>query len=153
MWLRDPLDDILSSRAKVAVLRVVCCAAMPLNGREIARRAGLSSGHASRVLGELTASGVLLARDQGRVLTYELALAHGPLVARIKSLFEDEAARQEAALDELEVAVPGLVSIVLFGSEARGDARPGSDTARSVSSTSGASPKRSATRSPPASAS
>jgi hypothetical protein len=63
MWLEKPLDDILSSRGKIAVLRVVCSVSVPLAGREIARRAGLRSGHASGILRDLTASGLLLARD------------------------------------------------------------------------------------------
>jgi hypothetical protein len=38
MWLSLPLDDLLSSRAKVAMLRVLCRTNAPLRGREIARR-------------------------------------------------------------------------------------------------------------------
>ena len=42
MWLRRPLDDILSSPAKVAVLRSVLRVSAPLSGREIASRAGVA---------------------------------------------------------------------------------------------------------------
>jgi hypothetical protein len=34
MWLNEPLDDVLSSRGKVAVLRVLSSTTVPLNGRE-----------------------------------------------------------------------------------------------------------------------
>ena len=128
MWLRRPLDDILASGAKVAVLRAICDVNAPLSGREIARRAGISSGRASKVLRELSASGALLARDHGRANTYELADPNLPLVRALRELFGDEHARQESIAGDLVAGVPGVLAVVLFGSEARGEARPGSDT-------------------------
>lgn len=44
VWLNQPLSDILSTKSKVAVLRVLSETPVPLNGREIARRAGLVPG-------------------------------------------------------------------------------------------------------------
>ncbi len=128
MWLQNPLDDILSSKAKVSVLRVVCGVRAPLSGREIARRARISSGNASRVLGELTRSGVLLAREYGRVTTYELRDPDTPFVQQLRDLYLLEAKRRGRAIRELVSGVPAVVSVVLFGSEARGEAQPGSDT-------------------------
>lgn len=127
MWLEDPLDDVLSSRSKVAALRVVCNVEVPLAGREIARRARLGSGHASRILRDLTASGLLLSRDQGRVNTYELADPQSQITRRLKELFAAEAERRHRVLEGLSRELPGVVSLILFGSEARGDAKPGSD--------------------------
>jgi DNA-binding transcriptional ArsR family regulator len=126
--LTQPLNDILSSRAKVALLRAVCLANGPLNGREIARRAGVGAGHASRALGDLAASGVLLCRDQGRVKTYELAHPEAPVVHHLRDLFEAETQRYRDLISGLVSGVPGLVSLILFGSEARSKARPESDT-------------------------
>lgn len=128
MWLRRPLDDILSSRAKIAVLRAVCGSGVPLSGREIARRAHIDPGHASRVLRELTASGVLLSRDMGGVCAYELDHLDSPLTQRVRDLFAGERERYSEAIDELKTPGPGVLSVVLFGSEARGEAKPGSDT-------------------------
>lgn len=128
MWLRNPLDDILSSRAKVAALRVVCASSVPLSGREIARRAHIDPGHASRVLRELAASGVLLSRDMGRVAAYELDHLDSPLAQRVRALFAGEKERYHEIVDELKTTVPGVLSVVLFGSEARGEAKPSSDT-------------------------
>jgi predicted nucleotidyltransferase len=128
MWLENPLDDILSSRGKVAVLRVVCSVSVPLAGREIARRAGLGSGHASGILRDLTASGLLLARDQGRANTYEFADPESLMTRRVKDLFAAELERRHKFVEELSQGLPGVVSIVVFGSEARGEAKPGSDT-------------------------
>lgn len=78
MWLNQPLNDILSSRSKVAVLRVLSETSVPLNGREIARRAGLVPGHTHRVLADLVAAGLVLSRDQGRANTYEFAARQFP---------------------------------------------------------------------------
>ena len=128
MWLRNPLDDILSSRAKVAVLRALCGAGAPLNGREVARRVGSDPGHTSRVLRELAASGVLVSRDQGRATTYELAPDDSALLHCLRLLFEAEATRYRQVSRRLGEAVPEAVSIILFGSEARAGAQPGSDT-------------------------
>jgi predicted nucleotidyltransferase len=88
----------------------------------------LGSGHASGILRDLTASGVLLTRDQGRVNTYELAPPSSLITRHLKGLFAAEAERRHEVVRGLSEAVPGMVSLILFGSEARGDATPGSDT-------------------------
>lgn len=128
MWLRDPLNDMFSSRAKVSVLRVITGVNTPLSGREIARRAGLWSASASKALGELTASGVLVCRDHGRAKTYELNHSDVRLITGLRSLFEAEADRYRECVAGLRRGLPEAISMVLFGSEARRDARPGSDT-------------------------
>ena len=128
MWLQAPLDDILSSRGKVAVLRVICSVDVPLSGREIARRAGLASGHTSGILRELTASGLLLCRDHGRAKTYELAEPDAIVGRRLRALFDAEMERRHAVVEGLSRAIPNLVSLILFGSEARGEAGAESDT-------------------------
>lgn len=128
MWLNEPLNDVLSSRSKVAVLRVLAAAPAPLNGREIARRAFIAPGHAHRVLADLVAAGLVLSRDQGRVNTYEFADPDSLLTRRLKELFAAEATRRRQVIERLSKEVKGVLSVVLFGSETRSEARPGSDT-------------------------
>lgn len=128
MWLRNPLDDILSSQAKIGILRVLCSASGPLNGREVSRRAGWDPGHTSRVLRELAASGVVIGREQGRVTTYEVGTDDVPLIRHLKALFRAEAARYDRVIEALTQSVPEALSIILFGSEARDQAKAGSDT-------------------------
>lgn len=128
MWLRNPLDDILSSQAKIGILRVLCSASGPLNGREVSRRAGWDPGHTSRVLRELAASGVVIGREQGRVTTYEVGTDDVPLIRDLRALFRAEAARYDRIIETLTRAVPEALSIILFGSEARHQAKAGSDT-------------------------
>jgi|LSQX01.2.fsa_nt_gb DNA-binding transcriptional ArsR family regulator len=110
MWLRNPLDDILSSRAKVSLLRVLMRSPSPLNGREIGRRAGIDSGHASRQLRELALSGVLRSRDQGRVVTYEIGDDASGLVANLRNLFDSEGERYRDSVGRLTELVPECVS-------------------------------------------
>lgn len=128
MWLMNPLNDVLSSRAKVSILRVLCHVNAPLSGREIARRAGVWSGPGSKALGELTASGIITCQHHGRTNTYALADVSVPLVRRVRDLFWEEARRPGDFCESLMGEVPELLSVILFGSESRRDARPDSDT-------------------------
>ena len=128
MWLRKPLDDILSCPAKIAVLRAILQVNTPLSGREIARRAEVGYSPAYNALQALAASGVLSKRYHGRVNTYELAEPQSPLTRRLRDLFMAEARHHREVTERLSKEVPGLLSVVLFGSEARGEAKPGSDT-------------------------
>lgn len=128
MWLRNPLDDVLSSRAKVSILRVLCHVSAPLSGREIARRAGIWSGPGSKALGELTASGIITCQHHGRTNTYSLADVSVPMVRRVRDLFWEEARRPGDFCESLTAEVPELLSVILFGSEARSEARPDSDS-------------------------
>jgi predicted nucleotidyltransferase len=61
-------------------------------------------------------------------MTYAVRDAGLPLMARLRDLFSEEDGRTRRAVAELADRIPEALSIVLFGSEARGDAAPGSDT-------------------------
>lgn len=128
MWLLRPFDDILSSSVKVALLRVLCDAGGPLSGREIVRRAGVSYGPGWAALQELVKSGVLSKRDLGRASAYELRQPDSALMQRLRELFEAEAQRAEQIVAELRTEIDEALTIILYGSEARGEAAPGSDT-------------------------
>lgn len=128
MRLIDPLDDMLSTPAKVAILRVVTGVGAPLAGREIARRAHVWPSAASKALAELTSSGVLVCSHYGRANTYRLDDSNIPLVSSLRGLFQAEADRYRSFTGEMADQLPDAVTVALFGSEARGDARPTSDT-------------------------
>jgi uncharacterized protein len=128
MRLRDPLNDLLASPAKVAILRVMAAVNAPLSGREIARRAHVWPSAGLKALGELAAAGVLVCSHHGRVNTYQLERTQIPLVHKLRELFRAEADRYRELIAGISRGVPEAISVVLFGSEARGDAGPGSDT-------------------------
>jgi predicted nucleotidyltransferase len=127
MWLSRPLDDILSSGTKVAILRLLCTRRGPWSGREIARQTGLSSSNCARALHELTAAMVVEAHPVGNAIAYGLVKTDTPLVQSLRALFAAESDRREQLVGALRRRLPGLVALVLFGSEARGEARAGSD--------------------------
>lgn len=128
MWLLHPLEDILSSPAKVAILRALCRTRSPLSGRETIRRAGTTYGPGWDALQDLVDSGVLRKRDLGRASAYELREPESPLIQRLRELFDAEERRTEQIVGELTSQIDGALTIILYGSEARGDAGAGSDT-------------------------
>ncbi len=77
---------------------------------------------------ELVASGVLTKRDHGRASAYELRQPEGELIERLRGLFAAEQKRSEGVVTALSSEVPEALSIILYGSEARGEAEAGSDT-------------------------
>ena len=128
MWLLHPLEDILSSPAKVAILRALCRTRGPLSGRETIRRAGTTYGPGWDALQDLVASGVLIKRDLGRASAYELREPESPLILRLRELFDAEEERREQVVGELTAEIDDALTIILYGSEARGEAEAGSDT-------------------------
>lgn len=128
MWLLHPLEEVFSSAAKVAVLRVICSANSPLSGRETIRRAGITYSPGWNALQELVASGVLLKRDHGRASAYELRDPEEPLIQYLRGLFAREEERSEQIISGLVSKIDDALTIILYGSEARGDAEAGSDT-------------------------
>jgi|LSQX01.2.fsa_nt_gb predicted nucleotidyltransferase len=128
MWLVKPLDDVLSSGVKIKVLRILALSRAQLNGREISRQARTDPGYTSRVLAELAASGIVDRRDQGRVYTYQLSDGGIALVNRLVELFQAEDRRLRDFVDDIALTLPEAISVILYGSEARGEAHAGSDT-------------------------
>jgi predicted nucleotidyltransferase len=64
----------------------------------------------------------------GAAHAYRLRNGDAALIRQMQGLFDIEAERQRQFVAELTEAVPEIISVVLFGSEARHEARPGSDT-------------------------
>jgi predicted nucleotidyltransferase len=127
MWLCQPLDDVLSSGTKVAILRMLCSRPGPWSGREIARETGLSSSNCARALRDLSAAMVVEAQPVGNAIAYSLTGADTPLVQRLRDLFDEERRRHEQLVNALAERIPRFVSLILFGSEARRAARATSD--------------------------
>jgi predicted nucleotidyltransferase len=100
-----------------------------LNGREIAKNVGLSHVKAHRALKDLTLQGVVNMRSVGRSLVYWLNEEHFLVKDIIRPAFEKEgtAFRQVSniILSKIKPMLP--LSIVLFGSFAKGSASADSD--------------------------
>jgi predicted nucleotidyltransferase len=130
--LRSALDHILGTTAKVRLLRALLPFDTPASGREAERLAVVSHRSATRALDDLVALGVLRRTTTPATHLYQVNREHD-LVPLLESLFRGEAARLASLREEIEAALEAadlkgtISSVVLFGSAARGVARPDSD--------------------------
>lgn len=131
--LLNPVDALLGTTTKVRLLRALLPLSSPVSGREAERLAGTRSSRASRqALEDLVSLGVLHRAHVGRTHLYEVNPGHD-LVGPLQALFTAEAGRMERLWDAVAQAVHGagcseeVRGVILFGSNARGEAGPESD--------------------------
>lgn len=118
------LEDALSSRVNIAVLRYLTGVSGSLSGNEIAKRLRLQQSSVRLALERLVEVGVVTRMDIGRSAAYELdhrlAFVRGLLIP----LFRDEASLRDKLLNGLvrgsDKLEPKPMAVVLFGSVARG---------------------------------
>jgi predicted nucleotidyltransferase len=122
----EPLDDILGSRAKIRLLRILAQSEFPLSGRAAARHARLSHAGAISAIKELEESRIVLPSSDGSGIRFRLN-RHHILVRRILGLFETEAGLDDRLAHEITGLIPGTRSITVFGSVARGEDAAASD--------------------------
>ena len=132
MLLRT-LDAVLGSTTKIRILRALMPLRSPVSGGEARTLAGVRSKNGmQRALDELTDLGILEREQTGRIRLFRINRDHD-LIPHLQALFEGEGQRITALRHMLEEILAGgavrehTLSIILFGSNARGDARPGSD--------------------------
>jgi len=128
MKWHNALDDILGSTIKIRLLRVLSKNTSVFTGRELARLVGYSHTHTNSALAELEVSGLVIKRHVGNSNTYSLN-RDNLLVSRIiVPAFRIEGRLlQDLANRFFEGISKDLVSIILFGSVARGEEESGSD--------------------------
>lgn len=125
------MDDLFGSRAHVRVLRVLSelPKGMPLSGREVARRAGLSHTQATAVLASLAEQGITRRRTRARLNLYELNTKH-EVVPRLKQFYRWERGLFSSVISFLRGRLSqseDILGAALFGSAAWGDMEPSSD--------------------------
>jgi hypothetical protein len=122
------VDDLLASRSRIAVLRVLHGVDVPLNASQIAERTGLTRPAVASVLTELAAPGVVRSSPAGRATVHWIERDNTYVQNIIDPLFEAERHIPEDLVDDLAWAFHDLAdSVVLFGSYARGDQGSSSD--------------------------
>jgi predicted nucleotidyltransferase len=127
MIYKFALDDILGNKLKLRILRLFCMAIGEYTGREIAKLTGYSQTYTMRALSDLEANGLLFRRDVGRSHLYSLNQKH-MMVRELTKLFNLERNALEKVAQYIKDGLgESLRSIVVFGSVARGEERPGSD--------------------------
>jgi predicted nucleotidyltransferase len=127
------LEGVLGSSSKIQILRALLPLNGPVSGREAQRLARASSDNGSRqALNTLTELGVLTQQRLRGSHLYTVNRDHH-LIAPLQALFAAESQRFRMLRDTLRSGLeaggvlPHVVSAILFGSSARGDARPDSD--------------------------
>ena len=122
MRYTHPLDDLLSSHARLRILRYLCAVGGEHTGREIARAIGMGETPTHRALRELADTLVVLYRVAGRAHYYRLNERHALVERVLRPLFAAERTQRDAAIAELlaEVDVP-LDAALVYGSVARGE--------------------------------
>ncbi len=129
MLLDSPLDNIFGQYSKVKILRFLVKSQAQLNGREIAKNVGLSHVKAHTALKDLTRHGVLSMRSLGRALVYWLNEEHVLVKEIIRPAFEKEEGIFGYIVQIIirEIKPPRPLSVILFGSFAKGGASSDSD--------------------------
>jgi predicted nucleotidyltransferase len=132
MLLR-PLDGILGSQSKVALLRVLLDSATPLSAREAARLAGLAHSGALRALRALVELGAVRRTETPGQHLYVVNRDNFLVEHALAVLFSNERARVGEVFRSITAALQPFLadncvrSAVVYGSAARGDDGPGSD--------------------------
>jgi len=108
------------------ILAVLAQTSAELNLRTLARHSGVSHAQASRVMPHLVALGIVQRRDVPPAALFRLVEDHVAAravlaVARARTTVLDELGRTAADIS------PAPLSVIVFGSLARGDAHPRSD--------------------------
>lgn len=129
MLLDSPLNDIFGQYSKVKILRFLVQSQSQSNGREIAKNVGLSHVKAHTALKDLTRQGVVSMRSAGSALVYWLNEDHFLVKEIIRPVFEKEEGLFEhvCRLILKQISPPRPLSMILFGSFAKGNASADSD--------------------------
>lgn len=127
-WSIDIINALFGGHGRTAILRLLATQTSPLTGREVAELTGLSPGGAGRALEHFADLGVVARRRVGRAITHEFQRDN----VLVQTIVLPALAAERALTDDLRRALSDAfgdlaVSVVLFGSLASGEARPGSD--------------------------
>lgn len=122
------VEDLLGSRSRIAVLRVLHGVDVPLNASQIAARTGFTAPAVISALADLSPMGVVRSSPAGRATVHWLSRDSVYVENLIDPLLQAERSIPEDLIDDLAWAFQDVaVSVVLFGSYARGDQAPASD--------------------------
>lgn len=128
MKLTDVIKTAFGTPARIKILRRLSAVSEPLSGRQLAELTGLTHRGAIQAIVPLVAAGIVRQRQAGRAHQYTLARKNIVVEKIILPIFREE---DELRNDLIETIVkyyaPDTISLVLFGSFARGDETDSSD--------------------------
>lgn len=122
------VENLLGTRSRVAVLRVLHGVSVPLNASQIAARIGVTHPAVTSALADFASMGIVQQTSAGRATVHWLNRSSVYVESLLDPLFQAERDLPEDLIDDLASAFQGeAISVVLFGSYARGDQTPESD--------------------------
>lgn len=123
-----PLNDVLGSKIKLNLLRVLSRTRSDHTGRELARLIGYSHNATRSALEDLERSGLVIQRQAGRANLYSIDQDNIIYTDILISAFRIEDELMDRVAETVaKQAGKELSSLILFGSVARSDEDPGSD--------------------------
>ena len=123
-----PLNDVLGSKIKLNLLRVLSRTRSDHTGRELARLIGYSHNATRSALEDLERSGLVIQRQAGRANLYSIDQDNIVYTDILISAFRIEDELMDRVAETVaKQAGKELSSLILFGSVARSDEDPGSD--------------------------
>jgi predicted nucleotidyltransferase len=121
-------QDVFGTRSRVSVLGVLHGVNVPMNASRIAAQAGLSKPAAASALDELARMGLVGRATVGQSSAYWLERENAYVQEMVNPVFGSEEGLPDTLLEDLGARFSeGSISVVLFGSYARGDQQPDSD--------------------------
>lgn len=128
MKFHNPLDDILNTPVRIRLLRLLCRTRSDFTGRELARFIGYSHTHTLSALGELEADGLVTRRHVGNAYLFSVNIDNAIVSRVLIPAFKVESHLISDLADRFYDGIgKKLISVILFGSVARGEEEPGSD--------------------------
>jgi predicted nucleotidyltransferase len=119
--------DVLGSRPKLRLLRYLSTHEGAFTGRALAQAAGVEAKRAAEALAALVATGVVQRRRAGRAFLYSINRNNYVVTEILLPAFLNERHWLERLGEEIRRSIPGIDSVILYGSWAKQKARSESD--------------------------
>lgn len=128
MTFNKPLNSILGQKTKINILRHLALYKKEAATRELARETKIAPPNILKLLKELEAENILISKKIGNSISY--SLNHSNLMVKKIILpmfnYENNLMNNLGSYLATNLKMP-IVSIILFGSRARGEEKPKSD--------------------------
>ncbi len=119
--------DVVGSRPKLRLLRYLATHEGLETGRALAHAAGVEPKRAAEALADLVEAGLVDRRRAGRAFLYSLNRDNYAVAEILLPAFMNERDWLKRLGDEIRHSLPGIDSVILYGSWAKGKAQPQSD--------------------------
>lgn len=128
MRLTGIIETAFGTPARIAILRRLASVSKPLSGRQLAELTGLSHRGVIQAIAPLVEAGIVSQRQAGRAHQYQLSRKNIALAKIILPTFKKEAELRDGFMEEIvKYFATDTVSLLLFGSFARGEENDTSD--------------------------